>query len=264
MKKLILVSLVLLFFNDLSAQSEKYTYLNLMRPSASQDKLKDANRLLDICPNMWQYIGIPTKLNQQLDKIKKEEFPLSYHTYPPSGYSMILDFVSIEITNLQNEKPFAIKSTGEYFTNEQKKLLLSLETGTSFVVNIQFKIKEKYKQQFDDEQLFGVITMALMPAKSAQYPGSIKKFNEYLDLKVFNQVVNSTDLARIALMQLKFTIDKNGQVSNVILQKGSGKPVLDNLVLTAFKSMPKWQAAENVTGNKIEQQFDFKFGSDGC
>jgi TonB family protein len=264
MKNLILISLILIFFKDVSAQGEKYNYIDLMRPAAIQDKIKDANRLIDICPNIWQYIGLPTKLSKQLDNIKKEDFPLSYHTYPPSGYSMMLDFVSIEISCTKNEKQIGVKSTGEYFSNEQKKLLLSLETGASITVNIQFKLNEKYQQQLNEDLINGMVSMTIVPSKSAMFTGNVKKFNEYLDLKIFDKIVNSTDLARIANMELKFTIDSYGKVSKVSIIHGSGKKELDVLVLNAFKSMPNWQAAQNNLGTKIEQIFEFKFRTDGC
>lgn len=264
MKKLFFIIYTLASMCVLMAQNDNYSYHRKNIPRINVDKIKSSNRLIDICPEMWQFLGFPRQIEQQLQKIKKEQFPLSYYTYPPSGYDMILNIISIEISTKQNNKLLSAKSDGDFLSNDQKKLLLDLAIGTEVDFNIVFQFKDSFKEYKPDEYQHGLIYMTLVPNKEASFPGSNKSFNTYLSNQLFNKIVNSTDLARISQVKLNFTIDNNGQVVKTKITSSSGKPNLDKLILDAFNKMPKWQAAQNIAGVKIEQTFSFAFREEGC
>ena len=39
---------------------------------------------------------------------------------------------------------------------------------------------------------------------------------------------------------------------------------LDNFLLEIFINMPNWKPAENATGEKVRQRFEFSMGIGGC
>lgn len=264
MKKLFLIIQLFVFVELAFSQNDNYTYNGRMNPTARIDKINDASRLADLCPQLWQFMALPNKVSLHLEKIRKENFPLGYYTYPPSGYAMILDFVSMELTTSQHNKILIAKSDGDYLTPGQKNLLLSMETGTDLKVNIKFKIKEQYKASGLEDFFGGMLTLSVVPAKEASFSGSNKSFNTYLNTTIFDKIENATDLQRINFMNVKFTVASDGTIINTKIMKSSGKPMLDKLILDSFSKMPRWQPAANSSGININQTFEFRFSNDGC
>ena len=264
MKKLFLFLQLFVSAELAFSQNGTYAYNGRMNPTARIDKINDANRLADLCPQLWQFIALPKEVSQKLDQIRKERYPLGYYTYPSSGYAMILDFVSMELITSQNNKFLIAKSDGDYLTPEQKNLLLNMEIGTDLKVTIKFKVKEQYKASGMEDFFGGVLTLSVVPAKEASFSGSNKSFTTYLNTTIFNKIENATDMQRINFMNVKFTVASDGSVVNTKIMRSSGIAKLDKLVLDSFSKMPRWQPAENSSGIKINQTFEFRFSNDGC
>jgi TonB family protein len=62
-----------------------------------------------------------------------------------------------------------------------------------------------------------------------------------------------------------FTVNKAGTVSGVRLSESSAYPALDARVLELLNTLPgTWSAATNASGEAVEQEFVFSFGTVGC
>jgi outer membrane biosynthesis protein TonB len=65
--------------------------------------------------------------------------------------------------------------------------------------------------------------------------------------------------------QFSFTVTKKGTVENVLLIATSGYPSVDEALIDLVSNMPdKWIPATNSVGEKVDQEFVFVFGKQGC
>ena len=64
---------------------------------------------------------------------------------------------------------------------------------------------------------------------------------------------------------MRFILGKKGSISNVKLTDTSGYPSVDEELIKIITNMPeKWEPAENSNGEKVNQEFVFFFGTQGC
>jgi len=82
---------------------------------------------------------------------------------------------------------------------------------------------------------------------------------------------NSADEIRSAVLNMEqlessftFTVNKQGEISNVKLNKTVGDIKVDQLLIDLIAKMPKWKPAESPKGSVVEQEFEFVVGMDGC
>ena len=65
--------------------------------------------------------------------------------------------------------------------------------------------------------------------------------------------------------KLIFTVTKMGTIENVRLDRTSNFPVVDKTMIELISNAPgKWMPAENIEGEKVDQELVVSFGSMGC
>jgi hypothetical protein len=58
---------------------------------------------------------------------------------------------------------------------------------------------------------------------------------------------------------------RSGQFSFTVTKKASGYPSVDEALIDLVSNMPdKWIPATNSVGEKVDQEFVFVFGKQGC
>jgi TonB family protein len=63
---------------------------------------------------------------------------------------------------------------------------------------------------------------------------------------------------------VRFTVNEPGEIADAQISKTSGDPGIDELLLGVINNMPAWKPAEDANGAKVEQEFVFTVGNDGC
>lgn len=90
--------------------------------------------------------------------------------------------------------------------------------------------------------------------ESAEFKGGMNKLNKYL-LKNFRYPQIAIDNNISGKCYVKFIVEKNGKISNVIIQRGiENCPECNNEALRVVKSMPKWKPSI-LNGKKVRSYF---------
>ena len=65
--------------------------------------------------------------------------------------------------------------------------------------------------------------------------------------------------------KIRFTVGKDGSISNVSLISSSDYPSIDARMLELLLNIPgEWEVAENSKGEKVDQTLTFFYGKMGC
>jgi len=264
MKRIILLHLLISFIGNVYAQNRKFEYNESPIPSFNIDKINEANSLKDICPQLWNKMGIHQKLRKQLDSLKKTEFPLGYYANNPMSYDMLIDYYSVEITEDANTQQISASSNSDMLSPEQKKLMSNAAIGSTLNIVVKFKLKNRYAALNNENFYQGFLNLNIVPTFEAKFPGGMIQFENYINANIFDQCANNKEYAQLSFMKIKFTVDKNGSITGANLLEGSKNVQLNHRVLEALNKMPKWQAAMNSKRINVQQSFEFYFGSNGC
>ena len=106
--------------------------------------------------------------------------------------------------------------------------------------------------------------LTIVPEKQAEYLKGKESLKKYLK--------ESSEDARAHVIpeklqpaKLYFTVTKNGTIADVRLDKSSNYPVVDKRMIDLITNLPgKWEPAENLKGEKVDQEFVISFGLMGC
>ena len=151
--------------------------------------------------------------------------------------------------------------TGSKLTPAQINLLRSADYSTNIKISAECYAKNGYGK-LEDGHFSPHLT--IVPEKQAAYiPGKeelIKYLRENNKKNAFG-----IDAAQLGFAKLYFTVTKNGTVENFKLHKSSGYAEIDNSMIKLIKKLPgKWIPAENVQGEKVDQELVVSFGRGGC
>jgi len=108
-----------------------------------------------------------------------------------------------------------------------------------------------------DSSLHSFNNTTTIPVISAEFPGGKEKLFKYIKTNVTDKVSISKDAPPIEKLIAKFTVDKNGNVTNTKIYKTSGHSSIDKLLLDAINAMPKWTPAQNPKGKNVGQEMLF-------
>ena len=106
--------------------------------------------------------------------------------------------------------------------------------------------------------------LTIVPEKQAEYSEGKEALMKYLK-------ENSEDARahiipeKLQPAKLYFTVTKNGTIAHVRLDRSSNYPVVDKRMIDLITNLPgKWEPAENLKGEKVDQELVISFGLIGC
>ncbi len=264
MKKIILIHLLISTIGHVFGQNRKFTFNESPIPSFNIDKINEANSLKDICPELWNKMGLSRKLILKLDSLKKAEFPLGYYANTPMSYDMLIDYNSVEISDTLNGKNIIANSNSEILSPAQKKLLSNAALGSTLRIVVKFKLKNRYAVSNNENIYEGFLYLKILPSIEAEFPGGMDQFVNYINTNIYDKCTSNKEYAQLSFMKIKFTVDKNGSITGTKILEGYKNEQLNRRVLDALNKMPKWKAAMNSKRMNVPQSFEFYFGSNGC
>jgi hypothetical protein len=185
--------------------------------------------------------------------------------FPEEHVQRIISYGEVSLVLVKHEKQSDEReySEGSTLSDVQRKILLSAEYSTSF--NIRAVCKHHNPETGIIENSVYNPHFTIVPEKQAEYINGKETLLNYLkeNSKKEKEVAHSQEKLRPA--KIYFTVTKNGKITNVILGNHSGYKIIDTKMIELISNIPgKWQPAENVKGEKVDQELVVSYGLEGC
>ncbi len=229
MKEGIFTSLLVLIFVSAFSQDMAFDIRGTYQHPVKQEKLDNASTMSDLI----------------------DGYPVSW----------IADYISAEITVVSGDKVVHAIHINDTLTLAQRDLLKSASLGDDIVLEVTYRAKNFITKDFDVRVLH--YTASIIPEHEAEFPGGLEPMTQYLKKNAMNKIPESA-LKEFQQVIVSFTVNENGEIANARLSSTSGDQKIDELLLKAITQMPKWKPAENGTGTKVKQEFEFSVGYRGC
>lgn len=191
-----------------------------------------------------------------LDSLQSAKtLPDLYAHYRPS---QVARYISVEISSACQGQISKAVSTDDALSPAQMGILKRAQKGCIIDVVVDYIPNNTLKDNPPRKMSF---SLTMVPIIESKYPGGSQQLKAYLQEQIMDQIPTAT-AAEIPLATARFTINREGQVSDAHIFKTSGTKTVDTLVLEAICNMPKWSPAKNATGKIISQDFEFRMGTD--
>lgn len=176
----------------------------------------------------------------------------------------VQSYLSVRIVIIENDRQTDIRIWGEddKLTEEQKELLDSMDYSSNFVVRADFKEFIPGTDQLKNNYFSPHLTV--VPEKQVEYSAGSDAIVKYIRTNSKAEVAK-VNMDSLFAAKLYFTVDTEGKVKNLHLNRTCNYPELDAKVNELILNLPgKWTPAENEKGEKVEQELVFSYGMMGC
>ena len=171
---------------------------------------------------------------------------------------------SVSITTYVNEKYSDILETGytKALTEAQIDFLKSLDYSTSIRVRADYEEISKKTGKIEDS--YSTPHLTIIPETQVKYSegkDALKTFLRENSIAVRENV----DPEKLQPAKLFFTVNTEGNIENVRLDRSSNYPLVDKKMIELISKVPgTWKPAENYKGEKVNQELVVSFGLMGC
>ena len=232
MKQLILTSVAILFISATTfSQNLRYELHGAYQHAVKKEALQKAKFISDIIPDY------------------------------PESWIMEYDSVDIEITS--GGKTMKARGKNNLLSQEQKDALNQIDLAAYIAIHVHYKYNNVMDSHIEKNKLN--ITFRVVPEVEAEFVGGKEQQDAYIKEKGVDKIAGKIP-KQFGEVIVRFTVDEKGSITNASVFKTSGSDKVDKLLLDAIKAMPKWKPAENESGKKVKQEFEFSVnsGMGGC
>jgi TonB family protein len=176
----------------------------------------------------------------------------------------IRSYTSLSISILDGEKEIHKKETSQsdVFTPAQIKLLQTAPYSSNLKIRADYQEKNIATGQLEANHSTPYLT--IVPEKQATYLNGMDVLKKYLKDNS-EEARTNVDPEKLQPAKLFFTVTKNGTVENIKLDRSSGYPMVDKIMIELInKTQKSWKPAENLQGDKVDQELVVSFGLLGC
>ncbi len=160
-----------------------------------------------------------------------------------------------------SEKKIEI-GNNERLNDKQRELLASLDYSNDFHIEATCSYQNPETGKMEPYDF--VYYISVVPEKQAEYSLGSDALLQYLRDNSQKEIDRMSG-DRLQPGRIQFTVTSSGEVKNVSLNSTSGFMHLDVAYLDLIpKTTGKWEPALNAKGEKINQQFIFFYGIEGC
>lgn len=173
------------------------------------------------------------------------------------------EYEGVEISAVNNGVSVIGFSENEILTKEQKTMLRKADMASEVVIKVRFKNRNAVTQLYRHNDMN--ITYTVVPEEQAEFPGGHLKMTEYFQKNIMGKIPAKLP-KDLQTAEVRFTIDERGGVRDVVIKQSSGNDKADQQIIREIEKMPNWIPAQNASGEKIKQQFQFRLGKlfEGC
>ena len=178
----------------------------------------------------------------------------------------IVEYKWVTVVLIIDDKESNVREfgTSDVLTEAQLKLLHSFDYSTNLMIAADYQGKNKETGALEDTHWTPYLT--IVPETQAEYSEGKDALKEYLKehSKASRDIAN-VDPEKLQPAKLYFTITKKGTIENVKLDRTSNYPLVDEAMIELIKNTPgTWKPAENLKGEKVDQELVVSFGLMGC
>lgn len=171
--------------------------------------------------------------------------------------SWISEYVSVEISTSQNGKTIKALSNDNILTQDQKDNLIKADKNSEVFVLVNYipenNLKNKAVRKMD-------FTFSIEPENDANFSAGQEELKQYLKQEVINKIPDGI-LKGYDLAAVKFTVSKEGKITNAHVFESSKDEKVDELLLTSIQNMKDWNPAKYSNGLKAKQDFVLTVGN---
>lgn len=264
MKKTILISLAIITTLSLVA----FTFINekdktIDNPETASIEVSTEKKLEKIEGKTTRFDDFIYEIGPRFSPIKKADLINATSINSIFNENKINDIESInsiKFIKVENDKRTDKSEIGNgaSFTDNQINFLKSLDYSTSFVMEMDYRLKSDLIERISTPHY------TIIPETQAQYiygkDALIKYFKEHTKYATANIPEDKLKPAK-----LYFNVTKDGTVNNVRLDRSSGYPNIDELMIGLITKTPGgWIPALNSEGETVDQELVVSFGLMGC
>lgn len=175
------------------------------------------------------------------------------------GYpsSWVDGYESVVVTVKDDARTVKAIGQGETFSLEQQALLKDAIAGDQISIKVKYRPTHLSK---DDASKTIEMNYSIVPEKEAQYPGGRDALMSFLEERTIGKLEPFMAKA-IEVASVTFTVSSDGLVKDVTLDKPTYNANVNELLLNAFKDMPKWAPATRADGSQLSQKFQLTVGT---
>lgn len=197
----------------------------------------------------------PIKLDQLHNAITINDIKDNY----PSSW--ITNYEKVEIKTSLNGINLAAQSMSDTLSAKQKQILSLADIGTDIVIAIHHNYSNPVTGVLEPREVH--FSFTVVPEVEAEYSGGQEKLSSFLMEAAIKKMPDDIG-QNFEQAIISFTVNESGTIDNAYVEKSSGDPSIDKMLLSAINQMPTWQPAENATGVKVKQKFQFTVGYPNC
>jgi TonB family protein len=179
----------------------------------------------------------------------------------PAIYWDVIKDISVEISGTCNGVLLKASNIGDELSVMQRKLLASADFNSEVSIKVKLSYRDVADNTIKSKEHEYVITPG--PDNEAVFPGGEKEMQNYLTDNYIKKIPGIGVSKNFPPVTVAFTVNEDGQLTDIVIHRTSQDPEIDKLILTALNNMPKWKAAENK-GVKVKEKFKFSVGTAGC
>jgi hypothetical protein len=144
----------------------------------------------------------------------------------------------------------------------QLKLLKTVDYSTNFCIRAEFKHENPNTGELEDDYV--VYYMSIVPETEAVFKSGNGSLIDYFKKNSKKEVAKIGN-AKLKAGKVHFTVNKQGEITNIMLASTSGFSAIDEKMISLIKSIPgEWEPAMNSKGEKVDQELVYSFGIMGC
>ncbi len=243
----------LLFFASFkSAKTNEFYYQNSKKINNEKDTINPKKELL---------YSVRGRYNRPATKTVLEKAKLISDIIPNYPVNWIKDYSSVEFTSTCNGVKTTAFGISNTLSKEQVKLLNTIDVGAGLDIIVKYKTINGITNKTEHNEMN--VMMMIVPEIEASYKGGYEELIAYLQENSLYKI-DSSLVEDLKQLSIYFTISEQGKSENAEIKMTSGNTTIDNLMLQLIKEMPQWNAAKDLNGNLIIQDFEFTFGKLGC
>lgn len=168
--------------------------------------------------------------------------------------------------NDQDVRDIKVSAKGqtEALNSEQLALLASCDYSTNLrITGRDIRTDTQTGAVRSDDSI--IVYMTVVPEVEAEFEGGQEALVDYLIVNTLHETARVKQ-DKLQPCKVSFTITSKATIANVKLTESSGYPSVDKGLMRVISSMPgnKWTPATNAKGEKVDQEFVFFFGLEGC
>ena len=179
------------------------------------------------------------------------------------GYPVnwVKEYVSVDVLTEKDGKTEIAKGENQVLNKEQKSILNKADLESEVHINVRYLSINSVTERKENNEM--VVKMTVVPDIQAEFEGGYENLKKYLKDNLIDRIIENTP-PEFQKGKVVFKIDPNGKLVDAEILESSGDPNMDNFLLEVFRNMPNWKPAQNATGEKVKQRFEFSMGIGGC